>query len=91
MYTLTCEVTVEVGVPNITWMYNDTEVIEEPGITLTLEENGLNSRLILQFSPLDYDRAGVYTCLTVQEFGFEGFNDASQAVNVQSKYRVMSN
>ena len=94
MYPLTCEVTVEVGVPNITWMYNNTKIIEESGITLTLEENGLNSRLILQFSPLYYDHAGVYTCsanLTVQEFGFEGFNEDSQSVNVQSKYRVMSN
>ena len=93
MYTLTCEVSVVTGVPNITWMYNNTNVIEESGITLTLEENGLDSRLILQFSPLNYDHAGVYTCtanLTVQEFGFEGFNEASQAVNVQSKYRVMS-
>ena len=94
MYTLTCEVSVVTGVPNITWIYNDTEVIEEPGITLTLQENGLNSRLILEFSPLDYDHAGVYTCtanLTVEEFEFEGFNEASQTVNVQSKYRVMSN
>ena len=91
MYTLTCEVIVVTGVPNITWMYNDMEVIEESGITLTLEENGLNSRLILQFSPLNYDHAGVYTCtanLTVQEFDFEGFNEASQTVNVQSKYRL---
>ena len=89
MYTLTCEVSVVTGVPNITWIYNDTEVIEEPGITLTLQENGLNSRLILEFSPLDYDHAGVYTCsanLTVEEFEFNGFNEASQPVNVQSKY-----
>ena len=93
MYTLTCEVSVVTGVPNITWMYNDTEVIEESGITLTLIQNGLNSKLTLQFSPLDYDHAGVYTCsanLTVEEFGFDGFNEASQPVNVQSKYRVMS-
>ena len=91
MYNLTCEVSVVTGVPNITWIYNNTKVIEESGITLTLEENGLNSRLILQFSPLNYDHAGVYTCtanLTVQEFNFEGFNEASQTVNVQSKYRL---
>ena len=91
MYTLTCEVSVEVGIPNITWIYNNTKVIEESGITLTLEENGLNSRLMLQFSPLDYDHAGVYTCtanLTVQEFNFVGFNEASQTVYVQSKYRL---
>ena len=91
MYTLTCEVSVVLGVPNITWIYNNTKVIEESGITLTLEENGLNSRLILQFSPLNYDHAGVYTCtanLTVQELGFEGFNEASQTVNVQGKYRL---
>ena len=91
MYTLTCEVSVVTGVPNITWTYNSTKVIEESGITLTLEENGLDSRLILQFSPLDYDRAGVYTCsanLTVQEFDLDGFNEASQTVNVQSKYRI---
>ena len=69
-------------------MYNDTEVIGGPGITLTLEDNGLNSQLILQFIPLDYVHAGVYTCtanLTVQEFVFELFNEASQTVNVQSK------
>ena len=91
MYTLTCEVSVAAGVPNITWMYNNAKVIEVSGITLTLEENGLDSRLILQFSPLDYDHAGVYTCtanLTVQEFNFEGSNEASHAVNVQSKYRL---
>ena len=94
MYTLTCEVSVVTGVPNITWIYNDMEVIEESGITLTLKEDGLNPRLILQFSPLDYDHAGVYICsanLTVQEFGFDGFNEASQTVNVQSEYRVISN
>ena len=91
MYTLTCEVSVVTGVPNIAWMYNDTKVIEESGIKLTLEENGLDSRLILQFSPLDYDHAGVYTCsanLTVQKFMFYGFNEASQTVNVQSKYFI---
>ena len=91
MYTLTCEVSVVLGVPNITWIYNSTKVIEESGITLTLEENGLNLRLILQFSPLNYDHAGVCTCttnLTVQEFGFELFNEASQSVNVQSEYRL---
>ena len=89
MYTLTCEVGVVLGVPNITWMYNNTKIIEESGITLTLEENGLDSRLILQFSPLNYDHAGVYTCsanLTVQEFHFDGFNEASQTVNVQSEF-----
>ena len=89
MYTLTCEVSVVTGVPNIAWMYNDTKVIEESGIKLTLEENGLDSRLILQFSPLDYDHAGVYTCtanLTIQEFMFYGFNEASQTVNVQSEF-----
>ena len=89
MYTLTCEVSVVTGVPNITWIYNDTEVIEESGIMLTLEENELDSQLILQFSPLDYDHAGVYTCsanLTVEEFEFNGFNEDSQSVNVQSKY-----
>ena len=94
MYTLTCEVSVETGVPNITWIYTNTKVIEVSDITLTLEENGLNSRLILQFSPLNYDHAGVYTCsanLTVQDFNFEGSNEASQTVNVLSKYRVMSN
>ena len=94
MYTLTCEVGVVTGVPNITWIYNDTKVIEESGITLTLEENGLDSRLILQFSPLYYDHAGVYTCssnLTVEEFEFNGFNEDSQSVNVQSKYRAMGN
>ena len=94
MYTLTCEVSVVTGVPNITWMYNDMKLMEESGITLTLEENVLNPRLILQFSPLYYDHAGVYTCsanLTVEEFEFNGFNEASQTVNVQSKYRVMSN
>ena len=88
MYTLICEVGVALGVPNITWMYNNTKVIEESSITLTLEENGLDSRLILQFSPLDYDHAGVYTCsanLTVEEFEFDGFNEASQTVNVQSE------
>ena len=82
------------GVPNITWMYNDMEVIEKSGVTLALEEHGLNSQLILQFSPLDYDNAGVYTCtanLTVEEFNFDGFDETSQTVNVQSKYRVMSN
>ena len=91
MYTLTCEVSVAAGLPNITWMYNNTKVIEESGITLTLEEIGLDSRLIIQFSPLDYNHAGVYTCsanLTVEEFDFDGFNEASQTVNVQSKYRV---
>ena len=89
MYTLTCEVSVVTGVPNITWMYNNTKVIEESGITLTLEENGLDSRLILQFSPLDYDHAGVYTCsanLTVEEFDFAGFSEASQIINVQGKF-----
>ena len=88
MYTLTCEVSVVTGVPNVTWMYNNTKVIEESSITLTLEENGIDSRLILQFSPLDYDHAGVYICsanFTVGEFEFEGFNEASQTVNVQSK------
>ena len=70
------------------------EVIEKSGVTLALEEHGLNSQLILQFSPLDYDNAGVYTCtanLTVEEFNFDGFDETSQTVNVQSKYRVMSN
>ena len=89
MYTLTCEISVVLGVPNITWMYNNTKVIEESGIKLTLEENGLDSQLILQFSPLYYDHAGVYTCsasLTVQEIHFDGFNEDSQTVNVQSKY-----
>ena len=88
MYTLTCEVGVVLGVPNIIWMYNNTEIIEESGITLTLEENGLDSQLILQFSPLYYDHAGVYTCsanLTVEEFDFDGFNEASQTVNAQGK------
>ena len=91
MYALTCEVSVAAGVPNITWMYNNTKIIEESGITLTLEENGLDSQLILQFSPLNYDHAGVYTCsanLTVQEFMFDGFNEASKTVDVQSKYRL---
>ena len=91
IYTLTCEVSVVTGVPNITWMYNNTKVIEESGITLTLEENGLDSRLIFQFSPLDYDHAGVYTCsanLTVQEIMFNGFSEASQTVNVQSKFTL---
>ena len=70
MYTLTCDVSVVTGKPNIIWIYNDAEVIEESGITLTLDENGLYSRLILEFSPLNYDHAGVYTCsanLTVEE------------------------
>ena len=70
MYILTCEVSVATGVPSVTWMYSNTKVIEETGTTLTLEENGLNSRLVLQFSPLNYDHAGVYTCsanLTVEE------------------------
>ena len=89
MYTLTCEISVVTGVLNITWMYKNTNVIEESGITLTLEENGLDSQLILQSSPLDYDHAGVYTCsanLTVEEFMFYGFNEASQTVNVQSEF-----
>ena len=89
MYTLTCEVSVVTGVPNITWIYNNTNIIEDSGIKLTLEENGLDSQLILQFSPLYYDHAGVYTCsanLTVQEFNFERFIETSQTVNVQSKY-----
>ena len=91
MYTLTCEISVVTGVPNIIWMYNDTKVMEESGITLTLEENGIDSRLILQFSPFEYDHGGVYTCsanLTVEEFMFYGFNEDSQTVNVQSKYRL---
>ena len=92
MYTLTCEVSVVTGVPNITWIfYNNTKVMKESSITLTLEENGLDTRLILQFSPLDDDHAGVYTCsanLTVQEFMFYGFSEASQTVNVQSKYFI---
>ena len=91
MYTLTCEVSVITGVPNITWSYNSTKVIEESNITVVLETSGYDSRLILQFSPLDYDYAGVYTCpanLTVEEFDLDGFNEASQTVNVQSKYRI---
>ena len=89
MYTLTCEVSVATGVPNIQWLHNNTSIIEKSGITLTLEENGLDSRLILQFSPLDYDHAGVYTCsanLTVQVLDFDGFREVSQTVNVQSKF-----
>ena len=68
-------------------MYNNTKVIEESGIKLNLEKNGLHSRLILQFSPLYYDHAGVYTCsvdLAVEDS--DGSSDASQIVNVRSKF-----
>ena len=88
MYFLLCEVSVPIGTPNITWLYNNgTEVMNGNGITLSLTSD---TTYKLTFNPLDYSDVGLYTCIAnitvVHATGiFNGSGSNSDTVSVRSK------
>ena len=87
-YTLTCIVTVDVGLPNVSWFdFDGNEIQNNSNTVLVYSNDGLNTSLELQFSLLQYSAAGVYTCQTELLVEDHIFNSSQMyTVNVQSKY-----